>query len=156
MSSETRHFESKEFETQRERIFSPRIEATHLLHESSKPHRQIFGTHKRSREEVRFASFGIQKTNGDILRGAGRTFQVLTVAALELLASATAVVAGSVVAGGALHFPYTILVLGAPIVPGLILPVTLSVVGIGLIIIGMNRIGVATKRVRSLFFKTHN
>ncbi|TAJ15466.1 hypothetical protein EPO56_01055 [Patescibacteria group bacterium] len=74
-----------------------------------------------------------------------------TLGAVDLLASGTAVVAGSILASGALHFPYTILVLGAPVVPGVLLPVTISVVGIGLIIIGMKRIGKVVKKALKEF-----
>lgn len=74
-----------------------------------------------------------------------------TFGVVDLLASATAVVGGSILASGALHFPYTILILGAPIVPGVLLPVTISVVGLGLIIIGMKRIGEVVKKLSRNF-----
>ncbi|TAK59329.1 hypothetical protein EPO14_00130 [Patescibacteria group bacterium] len=107
-----------------------------------------------SQEKGGYTSFGARNEKRLVRSGLGKTAQVATLAIVELLASATAVVAGGVVAAGGLHFPfavYTLLAMGAPIPFGVVLPITLSVIGIGLIVVGVKRIGAATRRVRSLF-----
>lgn len=138
-----------------ERTYTPRVEAVPLLRWDTEPRVQTL-SRSVSDEGVKrgYTHFNASKQEVSLLRGLGKTAQVLTLATVELLASATSVVAGGVIAAGGLHFPfsvYTLIAMGESIPIGVIFPITLSVVGIGLIVLGMKRIGVATKRVRSLF-----
>lgn len=154
MSSEGYRLEHQEFRGHPEKVLSSELEPILPLSRSGESNSLSFVSRRRARKQPDYASFNTQNESGGFIGKTGKTLQVATLATAELLASATAVVAGGVVAGGALHFPftaYTLLAMNIPIFPGIIVPVTLSVLGVGLIAVGMKRIGAATKRVRSLF-----
>lgn len=137
------------------RAYPPRAEIVPFLRWDTEPRAQTLSKSVRDEGVKRgYTHFNASKQEVSLLRGLGKTAQVLTLATVELLASATTVVAGGIVAASGLHFPfavYTLLSLGAPIPAGVIFTITLSVVGVGLIILGMKRIAAATRRVRSLF-----
>jgi len=154
MNSEGYRFENRGLKAHQERVSASRMESIPLFKRDSEFGVQTLSRRAGNQEEGRYASFGVRNERGFVRSGLGKTAQVATLAIVELLASATAVVAGGVVAAGGLHFPfavYTLLAMGAPIPFGVVLPITLSVIGIGLIIVGVKRIGAATRRVRSLF-----
>lgn len=154
MSSEGYHLENQELKVHPERVPTSRMESIPLFERGNEFRVQTISRKGGSQEEGRYTSFGTRSEERDFRHGLGKTAQVVTLAIVELLASATAVVAGGVVAAGGLHFPfavYTLLAMGAPIPFGVVLPITLSVIGIGLIFVGVRRIGAAVRRVRSLF-----
>ncbi len=154
MSTEGYRFENHGLKVHPERVSASRMESIPLFERGSEFGVQTLSRRVGSQEQGRYTSYGARNEEGDFRHGLGKTAQVVTLAIVELLASATAVVAGGVVAAGGLHFPfavYTLLAMGAPIPFGVVLPITLSVIGIGLIVVGVKRIGAATRRVRSLF-----
>lgn len=138
-----------------ERAYTPRVEGIPLLRRDTEPRVQALSRSVPNEGIQRgYTHFNASQQEVSLLRGLGKTTQVLTLATVELLASATSVVAGGIVAAGGLHFPfsvYTLLAMGASIPIGVIFPITLSVVGIGLIVFGMKRIAAATRRLRSIF-----
>lgn len=154
MNSEGYRFESQGFKGHPERVFASRMESIPLFEHGSESRVQTISRKVGSQETPNRVHFDTPNRGDSFLSGLGKTAQILTLATIEVLVSATSVVAGGVIAAGGLHFPFaihTLLAMGAPIPLGIILPITLSIVGIGLIVLGMRRIGAATKRVRSLF-----
>ncbi|MFA5877094.1 MAG: hypothetical protein WC880_01895 [Candidatus Paceibacterota bacterium] len=104
-------------------------------------------------EQGVYVSFNRNK-NASFHNGLEKTAQVATLSGVELLASATAIVGGSVILAGTLYFPlwaYESLAMNLPIFPGILTPAIWSVVALGFVIAGMKRIAAATRRLRSLF-----
>lgn len=154
MNSEGYHFQNQEFKVRRERVSNPRIEVAPLFERGSKSRVQTISRKVGSQETSNRVHFDTPNRSDSFLTGLGKKAQILTLATIEVLASATSVVAGGVIATGTFDFPFaihTLLAMGAPIPLGVIFPITLSVVGIGLIFLGMKRIGAAAKRMRTLF-----
>lgn len=154
MSSEGYRFENLGLKVHPERVNVSRMIAAPLFEPGTEFGVQTLSRRVEGQEQDRYTSFDAQNEEGGRRGGLRKTAQAATRATAELAASAGAMMLGSASAARVFDFPvaiYTLLARGLPIPFEVVLPVTRIIIGMVLIIVGMKGVGVAVKRIRSLF-----